>query len=138
MASEIAKNKTGSDVGVYFPFSQDKKSLRQAIKGKKFSRCGSDAITLLETFSPYKGGNWELRELHDLDIMDKHKSLIPDPKLDVNPAIDYEKWEYLPGSEFNYQFTFPEESLFKGRELVSGSKGLVDLCEDILDAFASI
>jgi hypothetical protein len=69
MASEMARKHPKSDSGVHFPFSEDELQLTAQINRKKFDRCGPNAIALLRTLKPYKGGNLKLRALHDLDVL---------------------------------------------------------------------
>ena len=138
MASEMARNNGESDEGVYFPFSRTEEELPGMIARRKFDRCGKDAITLLKKLKPFKGGNLELRELHDLDIRDKHTSLIPRAhiKVSFNPSrvISGE----VEKSNSRVIFVFPTDSPLGGREIVSTSKHLVSICEEILNAFANI
>lgn len=47
------------------------------IHSKKFDRAADDVVDLLRYFKPYREGNTALRYVHDLDILDKHKALIP-------------------------------------------------------------
>jgi hypothetical protein len=65
-----------SPKGVHFPFSEDAGALEEQIKKKYFHRASAEAIDLLKSLRPYKGGDAALRGLHDLDILDKHVDLI--------------------------------------------------------------
>ena len=47
-----------------------------AITKRNFDKAGLDAVALLHTFAPYRGGNELLRAVHDLDIEDKHTTLL--------------------------------------------------------------
>ena len=47
-----------------------------AITKRNFDKAGPDAVSLLHTFAPYHGGNELLRAVHDLDIEDKHTTLL--------------------------------------------------------------
>ena len=76
LASELARINGKSDHSVYFPFAPTKANFPNAIKNRNFDKAGLDAVTLLYTFAPYRGGNELLRALHDLDIEDKHTSLL--------------------------------------------------------------
>jgi hypothetical protein len=75
MASELARLSGRSDEDVYFPFAADEEQLQKAIQ-KRFRKAGDDAVELLRKFAPYRGGNHALRALHDLDVQDKHTSII--------------------------------------------------------------
>lgn len=136
MASELARINGKSDKGVYFPFAESKADLPKMIARKKFKRCGVNAVSLLETLAPYKGGNLPLRELHDLDIRDKHVALIPKPHMKMKVKLRELLKGNPPVEKINY--VFPDDSLFKGQEIVSVSKSLVDLCESILKSFDAL
>ncbi|SUS08038.1 hypothetical protein DF3PB_5620004 [uncultured Defluviicoccus sp.] len=62
--------------GVRFPFAQDTTQLEAIIK-KDLAHGGQPICDLIRAMKPYKGGNIALRGLHDLDVSDKHKMLIP-------------------------------------------------------------
>lgn len=76
LASELVRLQGHSDAKVYFPFAKDVDAFDKAIKDRDFDKAGADAVDLLRTFEPYKGGNDLLRALHDLDIQDKHTNLV--------------------------------------------------------------
>jgi hypothetical protein len=61
-----------------FPFRDTREELVGAIKGGKIKAAPQTIIDLIvDTIKPYKGGNDPLCDLDDLDIVDKHKLLIP-------------------------------------------------------------
>jgi hypothetical protein len=71
----------------YFPTGKDRQQFIRARDGY-WNPCGRwrkgkmqgaqpDALRLIEELEPYDGGKHSLRALHQLDIMDKHKLLIP-------------------------------------------------------------
>ena len=76
LASELARINGKSDRNVYFPFAATVADFPMAITNRNFGKAGSDAVALLHTFAPYRGGNELLRAVHDLDIEDKHTSLL--------------------------------------------------------------
>jgi hypothetical protein len=74
-----------SDKGVYFPFAGDAAELEKMIKDRHIDRAGPDIVELVRSMKPFKGGNIKLRAIHDLDITDKHKTLIPTANRFVPP-----------------------------------------------------
>jgi hypothetical protein len=140
MASELARLNQRNDKNVYFPFAASIDDFPDAIKSRHFDKCGQDAVDLLKTFSPYKGGNEKLRASHDLDIQDKHTSLI----LTMATQEFYLQGDVtcLPGASYQvpvttegHQFTFspgPLESL----PVIETLGELVKLIEAVLEAFA--
>lgn len=79
MACEIvslAGDTPDRETGFYFRDSRDE--LIKTIDDRKIKAAPSAIIDLIvDTIKPYKGGNDPLCALHDLDIMDKHRLLIP-------------------------------------------------------------
>ncbi len=72
MAGEIPNEGTG------FLFRDTRDKLIKAINGRKIKIAPRAIIDLIvDTIKPYKGGNDSLCALHALDIVDKHKLLIP-------------------------------------------------------------
>ncbi len=76
LASELVRINGKSDSNVYFPFAATAAEFPNAIKKRNFDKAGLDAVNLLYTFAPYRGGNELLRAVHDLDIKDKHTALL--------------------------------------------------------------
>lgn len=66
-----------SSRGVYFPFAERAEDLDEMIERRKFHRASPEALNLLRELRPYRGGNEALRGIHDLDVADKHHSLVP-------------------------------------------------------------
>lgn len=77
LAAQAVIHNGGNPKDVYFPFSHNEESLDEMIKKRKIKRAGDHIVDLIKNLQPYKGGNEKLREIHDLDITDKHKTLIP-------------------------------------------------------------
>jgi len=77
LAGDLVRRNRKNATGVYFPFAKSESDLDKQIRNKKFGRAGQAAVSLLRKLAPYRGGNEELRGLHELDIMDKHQLIIP-------------------------------------------------------------
>ena len=77
LASDLVRLNGGDASDVYFPFAKSADKLDGMIKSKKFDRASPQAVQLLNSIRPYEGGHQALREAHDLDILDKHRQLIP-------------------------------------------------------------
>ena len=76
MAGDLVRLNRKSAVGVHFPFARSEAELSKQIKKKHIDRAGLQVINEIKKLQPYKGGNLALRAIHDLDIVDKHQSLI--------------------------------------------------------------
>jgi hypothetical protein len=77
LACELVRLNGADTHNVYFPFSIDQDGLEDAISRTHFNRAAPAVVDTIRTLKPYRGGNEVLRGVHDLDIMDKHKLLIP-------------------------------------------------------------
>jgi hypothetical protein len=77
LACDLVRLNGKSTKSVYFPFALDAKGLKEQIQQKNFSRAHPKAIDLLYRIGPHHEGNKQLRGLHDLDVMDKHKLIVP-------------------------------------------------------------
>jgi hypothetical protein len=141
MASELARLNGRSDKSVYFPFAADALSFDAAIKSQNFHKAGSDAVALLKQFAPYCGGNEALRAVHDLDIQDKHKALVPTSSamaFNVEGTFNVDKpdeGDFTVTAE-NIRYIFPAESVFAGQDIIETLKQLVELVDGIVEAFA--
>ncbi len=61
-----------------FPVRETRDELQTAMEGRKIQEASPELFTLmLDNIRPYKGGDFAIWTLHDLDIMDKHRLLIP-------------------------------------------------------------
>jgi hypothetical protein len=77
LACDLVRLNGGSDEDVYFPFCEDANYLETMIKKRHVDRAAPQAVDLIRSLQPYRGGNQALRAIHDLDIRDKHQMLIP-------------------------------------------------------------
>jgi hypothetical protein len=145
-ASDLARINGASPEGVYFPFCEDADFLDSMIKRRNFDRAGSDAVALLKELKPYRGGNVALRALHEMDVEDKHKALIPNLMSVGSPII--QMWEDDgtpnprvigdPNAPSSVEFVFPAGLGLDGREIVPTLHEMVKLVEDIVEAFRAL
>lgn len=78
LACSLVERSGKSTQNVYFPFAKNGNDFRDAIKNKKIYKAGPDVVEIIQNeIKPYKTGNYPLWALHQLDIVDKHKLLIP-------------------------------------------------------------
>jgi hypothetical protein len=144
MAVQLVSLKTTDTRGVYFPFCDVENGLEKMIKNKNFDKAGAEAVQLLRELKPFNGGNAALRALHDLDIQDKHHSLIPNASMMTTPQITADMSSGKPvirlveGSVPIMTTTFPKDSPLAGQEIIPSLHDLVKLVEGILEAFASV
>jgi hypothetical protein len=143
MASELARIRKEPDKDVYFPFAESASRFEHAIKSKQFNKAGDDAVALLRTFSPYRGGNESLRALHDMDISDKHTALVPTGSVMDISVKGWFKPENLSEHSFDVDCTsldyiFPDESSFPRKPVIETLKDLMQLVHGIIEAFAAL
>jgi hypothetical protein len=142
MATELVAISGGNPTGVYFPFASSAGELDDQIRNKKFDRAGTEAVWLLKTFAPYVGGNKALREMHDLDIQDKHKAiLISAPSYSGRMTLIRNEQGILEPGPFvvtAVRVVFPENSALAGEEILPTLKHLMEMVEGILKAFAAL
>lgn len=148
-AVEMVARSGGNTNNVYFPFAGSAEEFELAARRKNFHRAGEEAMAVLERIRPYAGGNVLLRGLHDLDICDKHRAIIPAHTLVNTPQIepyDFEddlnavKMRIVEGSTATVAYTFPNEPNmpFGGEVLVPTLEGLVEAVESVLGAFSAV
>ena len=77
LASDLVSIAGGNTNNVYFPFGDSPEGFEEMVKKRHLDRAGADIVEVVRSFKPYNGGNELLRAIHDLDITDKHKALIP-------------------------------------------------------------
>jgi hypothetical protein len=145
-ACEAVRAAGGKADKVYFPFSDNANELERAIKFRKFDRAGPAAVELLRIMQPYRNGNRALRVIHDLDIRDKHQSLIPGAISAASPVI--QMWEDDgrrnprvigdPNAASEIRLIFPPGSGLDRRPLIPTLHELVQLVEGIVEAFRAL
>lgn len=147
MAVALVEARKGNSKNVYFPFCETAADLDEMSKRRNFHRAGPEALDIVKQLAPYAGGNAALRGLHDLDIQDKHHTLIPvttamrtpSARVHIDPETQKVTLEPLPFNPNDLLgCIFPDESAFAGREIVPTLKELVTLVGDIISAFAAI
>ena len=144
MATELVVLNGDNPTGVHFPFAKSEAELEEQIKQKKFHRAGADAIALLKRFAPYKGGNRDLRALHDLDLIDKHGGKNSHVRTPTTADLVFHFrhngtcFEPMPPQISNVKYFFAEDSDLAGMELVPTLKDLVQVVESILEAFTAL
>jgi hypothetical protein len=102
LACDLVHHNNGNVSGVYFPFANSEAGMEKAIKDKNMRRASPAVVALLRFMKPYRGGNADLRALHDLDIHDKHKgpiaivSAVTTPLLQAAPIVGPDKIPRIP------------------------------------------
>lgn len=143
MASELARINGQSHDDVYFPFAASADRFEQAIKSRRFDKAGDDAVALLRQFAPYSGGNERLRALHDLDIQDKHTTLVPTGHT-MNVTVEgayliddlAQNTFTVRGDDIHY--VFPPDTAFAGQRIIETLKDLMQLTHGIVEAFRDL
>lgn len=152
LAVEIVARNGGNTKNVYFPFADTAENLEEMIKRRNFHRASAEDQAAVRQLEPFTGGNNLLRSLHDLDIQDKHHSLIPHAALMSSPKISVKmdgngnpvgfaegtlELEADPDEKPVVKFTFPEDSVFANEEVVAVLWQLEQHVSEIVDQFAN-
>uniref|UniRef100_UPI0028A247DB hypothetical protein n=1 Tax=Massilia sp. TaxID=1882437 RepID=UPI0028A247DB len=134
-AVELVRLNNGDTKGVMFPFARNEQEFLKALKNKNIDRASMHAQELIKELRPYGGGNEVLRSLHELDIQDKHHTLIPNTTFLQLPPISIKTDENGKPIGFDegrlqivmdesvspqVQFVFPDDCPLKGHEIISG------------------
>ena len=145
-AAEMVRRGGGDDKNVYFPFCENAEDLDGVIRQRNFDKAGDDAVALLQTLKPYRNGNVALRVIYDLDIHDKHRALTPNAMSAASPVI--RMWDDDgrinpqiigdPAEPSEIKIMFPDEVALQGRELIPTLHELVQLVEEIVEAFRNL
>lgn len=157
LAVELARTNPRNDHGVNgvrFPFCKEPSDLNEMIKRAKFTRAGPECVDALIALKPYPDGNLALRALHDLDIRDKHVSLIVASCQISTPPIGFVmeddrvtpkgfregKLELeLKGDPIpSVKFVFPANLPLGGEPVLPTLHYLVRTVSDIIDRFDAI
>lgn len=77
LACELVRTNGGSTSKLSFPVGRNESELEKAIKDSKFERATPEALAILKSLKPYKGGNDWLRAIRDFDVIDKHRNIVP-------------------------------------------------------------
>ena len=143
MACDLVRAAGNSEKKVYFPFCENENYLDDQIKVKNFDRAGPKAIHALKEIKPYNGGNPNLRAIHDLDIQDKHQTLIPNVMSFATPVI--RRWDddgtpnlTVVGDSDTpsmVALAFPKGSPLESQDIAAALRNLVELTENTVKAF---
>lgn len=76
LACDLVRLNNKDAANVYFPFGKDEAHFNKEIVKASFV-ASPQALSLLKQVKPYWGGDDWLRGLHELDLIDKHRLLLP-------------------------------------------------------------
>lgn len=76
MVCDVARLRGRDTHQFKFPFAKDKDALEKIFK-LETRKIGDDVCAAIKKLNPVIGGNYPLRSLHDLDVLDKHRLIIP-------------------------------------------------------------
>ncbi len=148
------------------PFTETRQKLEDTIQRGKIKTAGAIvADFIVDTIKPYRGGNDTLFALHDLDIVDKHRLLIPvlslaaiggvsfftrDGRAFENAAIDFgpcaesdSKVVRYPGKITKHGkpallILFDKDQPFEGHSVIPTLHHISDYVSRTIDAFEAI
>jgi hypothetical protein len=101
---EASGRKPGKDT--YFPIRETREKLINAVDKGEMKFAGPEVRHLvIDTIQPYKGGNGALWPLHDTDIIDKHRLLVPVVAITQTPLMSIRTAE--GGGILNFRIEVP-------------------------------
>jgi hypothetical protein len=147
--------------GVQYPFCTGKSDLAGEIKKRRLNRIGGDFREIIENTAPYIGGNDGLCAIHDLDILDKHRIIVPaiaivafdwpvpitsgHQKFATGIVKDGQRLMIFPETLFphpqgptikvEFSIVFGDVDVFRGRNVVLQLQACLESIELILDHF---
>ena len=133
---DVARAQGKSTAGIKFPFAENAKKLEAIFRDKEIKRLGPDIKKMILDMQPYKFGNISLRALHDLDIDDKHKLILPAGFSLASGGIP-NLWSHRDDLQFGIHSTLFAEPVIGPPVLVT-LEGFVELTEGIVEAFATV
>ena len=150
LAVELVEAAKANAENVYFPFAADANGLQVMIKQRHIDRAGPKVVDIIQSLKPYHGGNYPLRAIHDLDIADKHRSLIafksggplkgdaPDPE--VKARLGVEGFKPEPGKKYHFATTvhFGDGLPFAAEPIVPTLHNLAEIANGVIDAFVGV
>jgi hypothetical protein len=77
LVCDVARLRGVPTSNVRFPLGVDEPGFEQRLKNCQIPRIGDDVATVIRSLRPYRSGNKALRDLHDLDVQDKHELVVP-------------------------------------------------------------
>lgn len=153
LAVEVVGRNGGNTKSVYFPFADSADNLEGMITRRNFHRASPADQALLKSLQPYTGGDRLLRSLHNLDIQDKHHSLIPHASVVTTPRVSVKTDEAGNPVGFSegrpelqvdaneapkVKFTFPEDSVLPGEDVLEILWRLHEHVRAIVNRFAAV
>ncbi|MBA9065651.1 hypothetical protein GGQ91_005073 [Methylobacterium fujisawaense] len=149
---------------VHYPFCNDRSELNATISARKLNRIDPAFREIIDATAPFKGGNDGLYAVHQLDILDKHQTLVPtlsivqmdwpvpivegDQKFGTCVAMDGQRLMLFPpglcplpiGSRIPADVTvvFDDVDVFRGIEIVPQLAACIRSVEHILNLFKRV
>ena len=147
-ACECVRNNNKSDKGVLFPFCDNASDLDLVIKQRNIKRAQKEVVEYIKCLLPFKGGNIALRAIHDLDIRDKHRAMVPQALSFASPVIQIREQDGTlcdpprivgdPNMASDIRFVFPEDTPLAKEELIPTLHHLITLVDSIVSALSCI
>ena len=137
-----------NDKNVYFPFCEKEDDFESFLEKRNITKASPEVVDYIRSLKPFRGGNIALRAIHDLDLRDKHRGLMPQVLNVGSPIIElyddngvyYETPIIVgdPDKATSVAFVFPNDTAFAGEEIIPTLHKLMALTDGIITALASI
>lgn len=118
MMGDVARVLNVSRKEVKFPFAESREAFENLIRKQPYSRLGSEIVETLVAMGPFRDGNGALRGLHDLDITDKHKAVLPTYVAAWGRIVIPEAFNNMIAQAFGFEFNQSRTPYCEGAKIV--------------------
>lgn len=124
----------GNRRNAFFPIAENFDSFPKRLKESKARQAGAEAVNIIRELAPYRDGSLELYAIHQLDISDKHRQLLPrfapeftirDLKLTLGENGEHTLSPDENSRPSSINLHFPKGSPIEGREIIETVNMLV-------------
>lgn len=136
---EAARLITGDGNKVAFPFANEISAFNRAKKERFLSKCGNFISQLVDELRPYPQGNLILYSIHDMDISDKHRNLLPVSQFIARPVFDTWTGELVGDitKPSAVRYVWPDTNPLQGQEVETTLEQMSNEVLRIIDQFES-
>jgi hypothetical protein len=166
LACDLVRVNRRNPKSVYFPFCTTAADLPKTIKERNLHYAGEDVVRVIQSLKPYPSGNAGLRAIHDMDVADKHRALLPVlgavslpvasilsagkefpiPQFSTLVAFDGQIIVGLPATQIPLGTELPARWLlafgdgpgFKGRQVIEFLHQLAEIAKGVVNTLAAL
>lgn len=138
LACDLAQINNRSVDRVYFPFCSEQSEQNKAVFRCNMHRSRSDVDALLQRLETFPNATENLRTIHDLDVIDKHQSLIMCVGFTSEMPFPFARATFAPNFRLVFHQLGQKLAFLNGRDVVRTLEGLSQQVSGTVKAFASL